>query len=105
MNIQTGVKMMVRLNKAATVDSRYLRGGTLHVQLSTCSVSVPMSGPGRPLVLCSAPSVSQSQTALSHLRHYAKWTLTQVSRREIETPTQLSNGTGGYKSLDQPAHP
>lgn len=48
MNIQTGVKMMVRLNKAATVDTRYLRGGTLHVQPSTCSVSVPMSGPGRP---------------------------------------------------------
>ena len=54
MNIQTGVKMMVHLNKAATVDiyeeeartAQYLQYST--VQPSTCSVSVPMSGPGRP---------------------------------------------------------
>ena len=47
MNIQTEVKMMVRLNKAATVDI-YEAEARTHVQPSGCSVSVPMSGPGRP---------------------------------------------------------
>ena len=70
MNIQTGVKMMVRLNKAATVDTRYLRGGTLHVQPSTCSVSVPMSGPGRPPT--SGASVGPCPGSVTHRCHVTR---------------------------------
>ena len=39
------------------------------------------------------------------LRHYAKRVLTPRSQREIGSATQLSWGTGGYKTLCQPNHP